>query len=129
MPSFNFITLIKVQNVFFNIHSVAVDASSISFRYYTTGIYYDTDCSKTNLNHAMLVVGYCTDSNTGLDYWILKNRSVLCDDAMISVHEHIYFYSWGTYWGNSGYMKLARNQHNMCGIATAATYPVVKPRF
>ena len=57
--------------------SVAVDASSISFRYYTSGIYYDTECSKTNLNHAMLVVGYCTDSSTGLDYWILKNRSPL----------------------------------------------------
>ena len=56
------------------LHSVAVDASSVSFQYYTNGIYYDTDCSKTNLNHAMLVVGYGTDSTTGLDYWILKNR-------------------------------------------------------
>ena len=58
-------------------HSIAVDASSVSFQYYTNGIYYDTDCSKTNLNHAMLVVGYGTDSYTGLDYWILKNRQVI----------------------------------------------------
>lgn len=56
------------------LNSIAVDASSISFQYYTNGIYYDTDCSKTSLNHAMLVVGYGTDSSTGIDYWILKNR-------------------------------------------------------
>ena len=58
------------------IHSVVLDASSISFQYYTDGIYYDTDCNQSGLNHAMLVVGYGTDSNSGVDYWILKNRLV-----------------------------------------------------
>ena len=56
--------------------SVVLDASSISFQYYTDGIYYDTDCNQSGLNHAMLVVGYGTDSNSGVDYWILKNRLV-----------------------------------------------------
>ena len=56
------------------IHSVVMDASSISFQYYTDGIYCDTDCNQSGLNHAMLVVGYGTDTNTGIDYWILKNR-------------------------------------------------------
>ena len=54
--------------------SVTVDASSIQFQYYTSGIYSDTSCSQSNLNHAMLVVGYGTHSTTGVDYWILKNR-------------------------------------------------------
>lgn len=92
--------------VCFFLNSVAVDASSVGFQYYTSGIYYDFDCNTSNLNHAMLVVGYGTDSNTGMDYWILKN-------------------SWGEYWGSRGYMKLARNQGNMCGVATAATYPML----
>ena len=86
--------------------SVAVDASSVGFQHYTGGIYYDLECTKSNLNHAMLVVGYGTDYDTGMDYWILKN-------------------SWGKDWGRRGYMKLARNQSNMCGIATAATYPML----
>jgi len=32
--------------------------------------------------------------------------------------------SWGTDWGINGYMKLARNQGNICGVATMASYPV-----
>ncbi|CAI8041681.1 Cathepsin L [Geodia barretti] len=85
--------------------SVVLDASSISFQYYTDGIYCDTDCNQSGLNHAMLVVGYGTDSSSGVDYWILKN-------------------SWGKSWGLNGYMKIVRGK-NMCGIATAATYPLI----
>ena len=99
----------------------------MSFQYYTNGIYYDTDCSKTNLNHAMLVVGYGTDSSSGIDYWILKNRHVHHNDTMNSFT--LKSHSWGEYWGDDGYMYMARNQNNMCGIATAATYPELRPRY
>lgn len=56
--------------------SVMVDASSYTFKYYKGGIYCSGSCSSTNVNQAMLAVGYGTDSSTGEDYWILKNRYI-----------------------------------------------------
>lgn len=85
--------------------TVAVDSSHSSFEFYSSGIYYEPKCSSKNLDHAVLAVGYGTDQN-GQDYYIIKN-------------------SWGTDWGENGYMRLARNRHNHCGVATDAIYPVV----
>ena len=55
-------------------YSVSIDASDYNFRYYRNGVYCNQECSKTDLNHSLLVVGYGTDGNQ--DYWILKNRCI-----------------------------------------------------
>ena len=47
--------------------SVGIDADSTSFQLYEDGVYDEKDCSSTNLNHAVLAVGY--DANS----YIIKN--------------------------------------------------------
>ncbi|XP_063625219.1 procathepsin L-like [Cydia splendana] len=86
--------------------SVVVHSQLYSFENYQGGVYYDKGCAKYDLelNHAMLVVGYGTQQPGG-DYWLIKN-------------------SWGTDWGIDGYMKLARNRGNHCGVASRVTYPL-----
>ncbi|CEG49808.1 RxLR-like protein [Plasmopara halstedii] len=58
--------------------------------------------SKNDLNHALLLVGYGTDSTVG-DYWILKN-------------------SYGSSWGDSGFMRLIADSKINCGLNV---FPVI----
>jgi len=85
--------------------AVAIDASHPDFYFYLSGIYYQPACSNNinDLDHEVLAVGYGTDN--GQDYWLVKN-------------------SWSTHWGQDGFVKMARNRGNNCGIATAATYAI-----
>ena len=76
-----------------------IDAGHSSFDNYVSGVYYEPACSTTHPTDVVLVVGY--DTVGGVDYWIAKT-------------------SRGASWGASGYVLMARNRGNNCGIATYA---------
>jgi cathepsin L len=82
--------------------SVAIDASDPSFQFYGGGIYNSSLCNQDELDHAVLAIGYGFTRN-GTKYYIIKN-------------------SWGTGWGDAGFMYFNRDIDNMCGIATDASY-------
>jgi len=92
----NLLDFVQLQPI-----SVAIDASQWSFMFYSSGVYYEPACNPTNLVHAALVVGY--GSISGNKTWIVKN-------------------SWGTDWGDEGYIYMSRNQNNNCGIATQGLF-------
>ncbi|KAF4081741.1 hypothetical protein AMELA_G00164930 [Ameiurus melas] len=95
----------ELQKVVANIGPVAVgiNADLDSFHQYKTGIYNNASCTKHPLNHAVLVVGYGKEE--GQQYWLIKN-------------------SWGTDWGEGGYVRMERNK-NRCGIGGYGVVPIV----
>ncbi|KAM4093524.1 hypothetical protein ACB094_06G123900 [Castanea mollissima] len=84
--------------------SVAIDAGGFEFQFYSTGVF--TGPCGTSLNHGVTAVGYGV-SNDGTKYWLVKN-------------------SWGTQWGEEGYIQMQRDvaaKEGLCGIAMEASYP------
>lgn len=84
--------------------SVAIDAKHSSFQFYRSGVYYEPNCSSFIANHGVLAVGY--GSENGENYWLVKN-------------------SFGIWWGDKGYIKMAKDKNNNCAIANYAVYPLV----
>jgi len=81
--------------------SVVIGVSD-SFHHYKSGVFSDKNCGVSGSIYA-LVVGY-GHTDKGEQFWIIKN-------------------CWGESWGMNGYMFLARNKDNMCGVANNANYP------
>jgi len=89
--------------------SVGIDAAHKSFQMYKKGLYVERNCSSIHLDHGVLAVGYeqkMDADGKSRGHWIVKN-------------------SWGTTWGMDGYINMAKDHNNMCGIATQASFPVV----
>ncbi|CAF1551468.1 unnamed protein product [Adineta ricciae] len=84
---------------------IGLDAESRLFMFYKAGVLQIKNCPthRKDMDHAMVVVGYGYDNALKIPYWIIKN-------------------SWGTKWGEHGYLRLAKDSGNMCGIASMAFY-------
>lgn len=86
--------------------AVAIEADQSSFQFYSSGVL--TKACGTHLDHGVLAVGYGT-SEDGIDYYKIKN-------------------SWGTTWGEEGYIRLERGgdqEKGQCGILSSPSYPNV----
>lgn len=83
--------------------SIQVDGSS--FQSYKSGIM--TDCTSRGIDHAVLIVGYGEESGTS--YWIIKN-------------------SWGTDWGENGYIRVQYGT-NQCLLKNLPATAVVTKRI
>nr|KYP67743.1 Vignain [Cajanus cajan] len=84
--------------------SVTIDAAGSAFQFYSNGVF--TGACGTQLDHGVTAVGYGSTDN-GTEYWIVKN-------------------SWGTEWGEEGYIRMERGieaKEGLCGIAMDASYP------
>merc|ERR1712159_944937 len=79
--------------------SIAIEADQSAFQSYSGGVL-SSGCG-TSLDHGVLAVGY----NTAQDYWLVKN-------------------SWGTSWGDAGYIKIS-SASNVCGVLNQPVYPQV----
>jgi len=82
--------------------SIAIEANQYAFQTYSGGIFNNQNCG-TNLDHATNIVGWGTQN--GVDYWIMRN-------------------SWGTTWGDQGYMYIQiEDGHGICGCQMEPNYP------
>ncbi|KAA8519682.1 hypothetical protein F0562_013873 [Nyssa sinensis] len=84
--------------------AVSIDASGYDFQFYSSGVF-TGDCG-TVLDHGVAAIGYGT-TDDGTKYWLVKN-------------------SWGTAWGEDGYIRMQRDvaaKEGLCGIAMDSSYP------
>ena len=82
--------------------SIAIQANQISIKQYKSGVF--TGACGQHLDHGCLAVGYGYDSSAAKDYWNVKN-------------------SWGTSWGEAGYIRIEKSDADRCGVLDLPSYP------
>jgi len=85
--------------------ATALDATPSTFVYYTGGVYSDNQCDHKLISHGMLLMGYGFDTDSNMKFFTLKN-------------------TWGTDWGEKGYMRIIRDGSNRCGVVEYCNYPI-----
>lgn len=99
----------KIKAEIFTRGPVACTINATPLRDYEGGIL-DDETASTSSNHIVSIVGFGKDDATGQEYWIMRN-------------------SWGEYWGEMGFARIAMGK-NMLGIedhvawATPGTFTI-----
>ena len=80
--------------------SVAIQADTVQFQHYGGGVFDNAACYTGDIDHGVTAVGYNDESI------IIKN-------------------SWGSTWGDNGYIYLAKTDDSdgMCGVYTTPSFP------
>jgi len=85
--------------------NVAVAAGNNVFRNYSSGIISADSGCPTEIDHAIVAVGYGVED--GVQYYIVRN-------------------SWGTSWGEDGYVRIETSGgRGTCGINQFVYYPTL----
>jgi len=93
--------------------SVGIEADQREFQLYKSGVF--TGTCGTDIDHGVVLVGYGTDEESGLDNYKIKN-------------------SWGKSWGEEGYMRMGRGvEYNegdgQCGILLDGINVIITKRI
>jgi len=91
----------------YSVVALGIAGDSEVFQFYKSGVFDDQECG-TTMNHAVAVVGYGNDD--GKDFFILRN-------------------SWGTSWGEEGYMRIAPGDETTggtCGFLQDLAHPAYR---
>lgn len=76
---------------------LAINVDASNWGMYESGVFTGCDYSKNiTIDHVVQLVGYGTDSDSGLDYWIVRN-------------------SWSPAWGEHGFIRLLKTSQPECG--------------
>ena len=84
--------------------AVGVNANSLAFKNYSSGILKNKDMEQDKANHVMMLVGYKAIPG-GAYYWILQN-------------------TWGTGWGEEGYVKIGMDYNFEYALAADVDFHV-----
>jgi len=77
---------------------LAINVQANTWSDYESGIFAGcSDMSNVDLDHVVQLVGYGWDGPEDAAYWLVRN-------------------SWDATWGENGYIRLRRTEHNECGV-------------
>jgi len=95
----------EIKKVLYENGPLSIAVNATPFQWYSGGIMRPTEqsCNPRGLNHGVTLVGYGVEN--GVNYWTIKN-------------------SWGTRWGESGYIRLERGT-GACGCNTNVSTSVL----
>jgi xylem cysteine proteinase len=89
-----------------NVSPLAASVDAGPMQNYESGVW-SVDWCSDQTNHAISIVGYGDEWKTGQDFWLVRN-------------------TFGTDWGEKGYIRMDRNVQRttgLCGICTVANFP------